>query len=205
MEKTHQGSSFIESVNLTIEKTSWKVSFPSWVILACFLCFWASFILWSSYLWANSCASWPKSYSSCILAWLKSCNHWRAGDSLILPPSEYPVLDGEGGWMRRLTVKPGQRGGVPFLSFSTEPLGNGATLSTPPAPFHKAKPPQPERRWVACIDAAGPVGIGWRKCPQRECSHLGKGNRKSLEGYRGCWWIFSLQPCLALVSFVDVG
>ena len=80
VEETHQGSSFIKSGKLAIEKTSWTVAFPSWVILAHFFpCFLASLILCSLYFWANFCGYWPNSHSSWIHAWLKACNCWRAG------------------------------------------------------------------------------------------------------------------------------
>ena len=127
------------------------------------------------------------------------------GESLILSLSGYPLLDREGGWTRGLTAKLGQRGGAPLLTFATEPLRNGETLSAPPPPLPWAGPPWSHRRGVACIDDASPVGIWWKKCPQKEYSHLGRGNGKSLEGYRGCWYTSSLQLYLALVSCIDVG
>ena len=104
--------------------------------------------------------------------------------------------------MKGSKAKPDQRGSVPLLNFSTEPLGNGAN---PTSPLHEARSPQAQRKGVACDDKASPMEIGWRKHPQRECSHLDKANGKSLEGHRGCWCIFSLQPCLAPVSCIDIG
>ena len=107
--------------------------------------------------------------------------------------------------MKGPTAKLGQRGSAPLLSFATEPPGNGETLSTPALPLHEAGPPWSQRRGVACVDIASLVGIGQRKCPPRKCSHLDRGNRKSLAGYSGCWCTSSLQPHLALASCVDAG
>ena len=107
------------------------------------------------------------------------------GDSQILPPSEYPIFDEEGGWMRGSTVKLGQRGSVPLLSISIEPLRNGSTLSTLPPPIHEAKLPQHQRRGVACVDPASPVGIRQKKHPWRECLHVDRGKRKLLRDIGG--------------------
>ena len=74
--------------------------------------------------------------------------------------------------MKGLTAKVGWRGHAPLLSFAIEPLRNGETLSTPSLPLLKARPSQCQRRGAICIDIAGPVGIGQKKCLPRECSHL---------------------------------
>ena len=79
------------------------------------------------------------------------------------------------------TVKSDQGGGVPPLSFVIEPLGIGEILSTQSLPLLEARPPQCQRRGATCIDIASPVGIGQRKCPQRVCSHLDRGDRKTLK------------------------
>ena len=81
----------------------------------------------------------------------------------------------------------------------------GKILSTVSLPLLKARPPWCQRRGAICIEVASPVGIGWRKCLQRVCSHLDKGDGRILKGYRECWCTSSLQPHWALVSHTDVG
>ena len=109
------------------------------------------------------------------------------------------------GLTKGLTMKLGQGDSASLLNFTIEPLRNGETLSTLPLPLLEARPHLCQRRGAICIDLAGPVGIGWRKHPWRECSHLDRGDRRNLEGYRECWCTLSLQPHLAPVSFLDIG
>ena len=86
--------------------------------------------------------------------------------------------------MKGLTEKSGWRGSAPLLSFTIESLRNGETLSTPSLPLFKGRPPWCQRRGAICIDVASPVGIGWKKDPQRVCSCLDRGDGRTLEGYR---------------------
>ena len=106
---------------------------------------------------------------------------------------------------KRLTAKLGQRDSASLLSFAIEPLRSGETLSTPSLPLLKAGPPPCQRRGAICTDIASPVGIGQRKCPQKECSCLDRENGRTLKGYRGCWCTSSLQPHMAPVSCIDKG
>ena len=112
-----------------------------------------------------------------------------------------------------LTGKEGRQGdqqenqvreAVFFWTLPQNVPGMGVHFQPHPSPLQEARPPCPQRKGVACIQEAGPVGIGQRKCPWRQCSCLDRGNGKSLKRYRGCWCIFSLQPCLAPVSCIDV-
>ena len=130
---------------------------------------------------------------------------WGLGESPILPPSGCPLLDGEEGLTKGLTAKFGQRDGASLLSFSIEPIRNGETLSTPSLPLLEARPHWCLRRGAICINITGPVGIGWRKHPQRECSCLGRGDRRTLKGNRECLCTSSLQPHLALGWCIDIG
>ena len=107
--------------------------------------------------------------------------------------------------MKKPTMKSDQRGSAPLLSFAIEPLRNGETLSTLSLPLLEARLHHCQRKGAICICIASPVGIGWRKCSQRVCLHLDRGDGRAFKGYRECWCTSSLQPHLALVSHVDVG
>ena len=75
-------------------------------------------------------------------------------------------------------MKPDQRGGDPLLTSSMEPLRKRGALLAPPAPLHKVGAPQSQRKGVTCVDTAGAVGMGQRKCPQRQCPCPNRGNRE---------------------------
>ena len=186
-EEKHKGSSLIESFKLTWEKTSWKVSSASSTICAhCFSCLLANLIHQLSYYWANPflpglihipAGLWPGWYHARI---------WGLGESLIFLPSGCPLLDGDGRLTKGPTRKLCWRGSAPLLSFATMPPRSRETLLTPPSPPPKAGTPLCQINGITCIDVASPVGIGWRKHPQRECSHLDRGNGWTLKGYREC-------------------
>ena len=84
-----------------------------------------------------------------------------------------------------------------------KPLRNGNTLSTPPPPSWGKTTSASEKgsNLHRCSQSSG----HWvEEIPWREYLHLGRENKRSLEGYRGCWCIFSLQPCMAPMSHVGI-
>ena len=205
-EGMHQGSNLIESAKLTWEETSWKWHLPAWpsMLVTCH----ASWPVWSIYHHIfEPTPVFPGPTHTPAELWLDwhLVEAWGLGESPILPPSGSPLLDRAVGLPIELTTKLGQRGGVPLLSFAIEPLRYGETLSTLSLSLLEARPPWCHRRGGIWLDIAGPVGIGWRNFPWRVCSHLDRGDGKTLKEYRECWLISSPQPHLALVICFDVG
>ena len=93
-----------------------------------------------------------------------------------------PLLDVAEVPTKRLTAKSGWRGGVPLLNFAIELLGNEEILSTPSLSLLDVRPAWCLRKGAICIDVAGQVGIGQKKCPQIVCSCLDRREGRPFKG-----------------------
>ena len=115
------------------------------------------------------------------------CNHLRAG--WMPGPSSVWNPFSQWGWgaTRESIVVLDQIGNALPQSFSTRSPGGRDTPLTLPLSPPVAGPPWCQSKVVAFIGIAGPVGIGWMKCPQREWLCLGKGNQRTPMGDKVNW------------------
>ena len=171
LERTHQGSSLIESVELSWEKT-WKVGSASFAICACyFSCFLANLICQSLYFLASPCASWdnlPFQLDSCLVDALQPLEGWvKARFSLHLG-ALYPM--GMGGNEGTSSGIGSERRCSSSELFHRVSWKKGYIFnSSSPPPI--VGPPWCWSKGVSYIYIASPVGILQMKHP-RECGHV---------------------------------